>query len=367
MLLGSTNEDDNDNLLLVRLHDTRQENDEEKLVVKVYDCYSLTSTCRPTDGPLVTVSKSRVLDIRFVVQTNDDDNNDDDNIGRTDTYKIITTDDNFLPFACSHPGYPMGCESVARTVWTEIGRVRRVLRVLMCRSTMHQAEFARGAKSTYLSTTTVGYLKRQLCGKEGVSEVKEKQKSAIDYNLHLGIVRSAKRRLLMSSKLDFHGKNGITALCSVFGKLAVVGVRERRPRLQDRPQGIIGNDIVHYMLESENELVSSLEFLSDGQVLVKVHYRAYHAKFDANGQPLNCPSSLTYALLTRTKDYDDDNDNNDDGDVLCVGAQFLWKNALFQIVSINGEAATCLVTSDTSIEVEMETGIVADLVAAYLE
>jgi hypothetical protein len=193
---------------------------------------------------------------------------------------------------------------------------------MLCSSCQHQGQITQGRDTTYISSSTFQYFHRMVHRIGGVSE-DTKRRVYIDYELCNGLSCSSKRRAVESTTLELRGTS---ALKAAFGMLAVVGIRSRRPLLDQGTVRLFENDAVHYIREGEDEVSARLEFVSDGRFFIRINYCAYqYIPSGVDGATLHCSSATVEHIIARNilgimEDEDDNNGN--DPLVLQVDDQF---------------------------------------------
>lgn len=335
----------------------------------------------------IILSASNVSDIAFVSPSEDP------------TYagmnNIFENPSVLYRFPCEAPDCCVS-ESYAATVWKGLERVRRMLRRMLSSSNQNQGIFAKRRAETYLSSATFGYIRRHLIGRNGVSFVTGRRYHRFDMQLQEGLSAVTTRKTYECERIEFAAKEGVDALTGIVGSICVLGLRRLRPKVDDPPVPLIGNDVVHYIVEEEGSVSVAFEyFAAINRFILEASYKPYVVMFDGNGLAITCPSSRVADAIARRQaynysnnikqnnginqgNYDDNSDDDDDDeqnnsnthfcikDCDLVGSEFEMEEQVFQVVSVNKGEVIVTCDEDNAIT-KMDREEVEGLVDKYLE
>jgi hypothetical protein len=317
--------------------------------------------CRMHNPPAAEqiVAVDRIVDIAFVVGSNTPDVMKDDIIGRCGCYWSSSAA--IQTFPCSSPLYLLE-RSYARSVWEEMERVRRLLRKMMCRQCQHQGEITKARESTYLSHNTFSYFQRLVARLDEEATEQTKTRSYIDYNLHNGLSRSSKRRIVETTQIEIKGNK---AMIAAVGQLATIGIRSRRPRLKQGILRLIENDAVHY-LEEDNESVSvRFDHADDGRLFIQIRYLTYHfVPNRVDGAAINCNSTLVAKLVARYNARTTNNDEATPSAAVVVGDEIWRNNELWSVATVGD--MVCEITTETGRQEHIATSTLQRMFEDYL-
>lgn len=263
-------------------------------------------------------------------------------------------------FPCDSPVCPTE-ESTSKLVWHDLERIRVCVRRMLTSSSMQQANFACKRVVTHIGKSTFSYLRRNLEGNDGVTITPGRKHTQLIFGIGAGLTAGTERTVFDSTRMSFSGQNGIRALTSIFGNLAVIGLRRRRPRIDDPPQPLVRNDIVHYIVEEEGVVSVKFEY-SQGtnRMAVAISYRPYVVAFNNDGGALNCPNvgvanAIGRRIVNNTHEVED-NVMEEDGNhqlVVVVDDEFTYQENQYSVRRVDGDRVF-VVSLDFDVEIEVE-------------
>ena len=289
-------------------------------------------------------------------------------IGRTDTF--ISNDNSSFNFPCESPPFTLR-QSVSKSIWIDIARVRRTFRRLLSSSSLHQGSFSRRSDVAYISVDTFAHIQQQ-ARRLGVSEGNGRA-SEIMYEVKDGLQLFSRKQSCQSQTLEFKGTSGVKALTKIFGAFAVIGIRRRRPKLKDCVRKLQCNDGVHHLTEKEGEVNAKLDYAQDmGRMKITIAYSLFYPKWigttgSVNNPPTNLlKQALEYNIIGKQGNTNNETVQDRETSLLGHGTLFVSDGKLCTIVSLEIEPMMAYMDDEDN-HFLLNKDVLKELVVAYLE
>ena len=290
--------------------------------------------------------------------------------GRTDCFVTMTRADKseyYLTFSSFPP-----LHSLSKAVWDGMNRVRNLLRKMLCSTRQDQGVYSCRREKTWVDNNTWTYLCRgfdRLDLSNGF-KASTKTSSKISHEILPGLVSTSKRQSFIVDTVAFFGPDGERAVSDLFGHSSTVGLRQRRPKVDDPPKTLLVNDVVNYLCRDEENVRPSVKFEymhCECQFLVQLAFLPYFVNTDSDGIPKEVPPSPQLNnLLTRSDPKQNNEQEEGHNDLLTVGAKFIFDNKLLKVVSISQDEVI-VTTREEDYNERMPKNLVEDLIEQYLE